>query len=100
MNVTHALSKNFLVQTDLHFFGKLWILKILFFTILAKELHSPDGDSTTAPPSQSSEQSEIKINSINKVEFQLNPLQINSDCPQDPNVKKIKKVKYGLFITV
>ena len=29
------------------------------------------------------------------MEFQLNPLQINSDCPQDPNVKKIKKVKYG-----
>ena len=54
-----------------------------------KELHSPDGDSTTAPPSQSSEQSEVK----NKVEFHLNPLQINCDSPpQAPSVKKIKKV--------
>ena len=62
--------------------------KLIIFS--AKELHSPDGDSTTAPPSQSSEQSEFKVN--NKVEFQLNPLQINSDSPQEPNVKKIKKV--------
>ena len=61
-----------------------------FNSSLAKELHSPDGDSTTAPPSQSSEQSEFKVN--NKVEFQLNPLQIDNDSPQEPNVKKIKKV--------
>lgn len=56
-----------------------------------KELHSPDGDSTTAPPSQSSEQSEVK----NKVEFHLNPLPINNDSspPQAPNVKKLKKVR-------
>ena len=56
-----------------------------------KELHSPDGDSTTAPPSQSSEQSDVK----NKVEFHLNPMQISSDSPpQIPGVKKIKKVTY------
>ena len=65
---------------------------IYFLNFSAKELHSPDGDSTTAPPSQSSEQSEVKLNNINKVEFQLNPLQINNDCAQDPDVKKIKKV--------
>jgi T-lymphoma invasion and metastasis-inducing protein 1 len=64
-----------------------------------KELHSPDGDSTTAPPSQSSEQSEVKLNNINKVEFQLNPLQINNDCAQDPDVKKIKKVLSELIET-
>lgn len=65
-----------------------------------KELHSPDGDSTTAPPSQSSEQSEVK----NKVDFVLNPLQITScsdvgSPPQTPSVKKIKKVLSELIET-
>ena len=65
----------------------------MFSFSASKELHSPDGDSTTAPPSQSSEQSEVK----NKVEFVLNPLQISScndvgSPPQTPSVKKIKKV--------
>ena len=63
----------------------------------AKELHSPDGDSTTAPPSQSSEQSaDVK----NKVEFHINPLQMNSEnMPQIPSVKKIKKVLTELIET-
>ena len=33
-------------------------LKLRLFLRLEKEAHSPDGDSTTAPPSQSSEQSD------------------------------------------
>ena len=70
-------------------------LFIYFVFSATKELHSPDGDSTTAPPSQSSEQSEVK----NKVDFVLNPLQITScsdvgSPPQTPSVKKIKKVCY------
>ena len=70
-------------------------LFIYFLFSATKELHSPDGDSTTAPPSQSSEQSEVK----NKVDFVLNPLQITScsdvgSPPQTPSVKKIKKVCY------
>jgi hypothetical protein len=61
-------------------------------------MHSPDGDSTTAPPSQSSEQSDVKNN---KIEFHLNSLpSLSSSCivvnndqgPQIPDVKKIKKV--------
>ena len=73
----------------------------LFDFAATKELLSPDGDSTTAPPSQSSEQSEVK----NKVEFQLNPLQISScsdagSPPQTPSVKKIKKVRCTLDLEV
>ena len=72
--------------------------KGIFFLAATKELHSPDGDSTTAPPSQSSEQSEVK----NKVDFIVNPLQISScsevgSPPQTPSVKKIKKVCVLLF---
>ena len=73
-----------------------------FFSLFpAKELHSPDGDSTTAPPSQSSEQSaDVK----NKVEFHINPLQMNSEqnslpTLQIPSVKKIKKVLTELIET-
>ena len=75
--------------------------------LAAKELHSPDGDSTTAPPSQSSEQSADQVK--NKVEFHLNPLQLNSNenstaasagLPiQIPSVKKIKKVLSELIET-
>ena len=76
-------------------------LFIYFLFSATKELHSPDGDSTTAPPSQSSEQSEVK----NKVDFVLNPLQITScsdvgSPPQTPSVKKIKKVCYLFLFTL
>ncbi len=79
--------------------------------LIGKEIHSPDGDSTTAPPSQASEHSEAKAKIDRNSKGGLNDFIINDEVDDDEedeeedkihmpmnDVSRMKKVIPNLFI--